>query len=138
MEHKFEVGSLSELPNFAMNLVKLFGNQRIILFKGEMGAGKTTLIKYVCQALGIEDPVNSPTFSIVNEYVMPDGEPLYHFDLYRIENTKELFELGFEEYFYSGYFCLIEWPENAGSLIPDDHMVVEIRVEDGKRLIMVR
>ncbi|MBI1287620.1 MAG: tRNA (adenosine(37)-N6)-threonylcarbamoyltransferase complex ATPase subunit type 1 TsaE [Flavobacteriales bacterium] len=101
-----------------------------------MGAGKTTLIKQFCQFLGIEDEVSSPTFSLVNEYESPIG-PVYHFDLYRIRSVEELFDIGYEDYFFSGYLCLVEWPEMASDIIPGNHISVKIRVENDQRIITV-
>jgi len=108
----------------------------IILFSGEMGAGKTTLIKQLCVALGIDDEVSSPTFSLVNEYGSPNG-PVYHFDLYRIRSVDELYDIGYEDYFFSGYLCMVEWPEMASELIPTEHVMVNIRVENDQRTITV-
>jgi tRNA threonylcarbamoyladenosine biosynthesis protein TsaE len=110
--------------------------QKIIVFSGEMGAGKTTLIKEFCTYLGVEDEVSSPTFSLVNEYHSNAG-PVYHFDLYRIRSVEELFDIGYEDYFFSGYLCLIEWPEMASDIIPNPHVSVNIRVENNQRLITV-
>ena len=107
-----------------------------MLFSGEMGAGKTTLIKQFCKHLGIDDEVSSPTFSLVNEYESSIG-PVYHFDLYRIRSEEELFDIGYEDYFFSGYLCLVEWPEMASGLIPEEHVMVNIRVTDGHRTIIV-
>ena len=104
----------------------------IIAFSGEMGAGKTTFIQALCRNLGISAEVNSPTFSLVNEYFTPEGDSIFHFDLYRIESPEELFDMGYEEYFYSGSLCLIEWPEKAGSLIPEDALKVSIVVGENE------
>lgn len=101
-----------------------------------MGAGKTTLIKQFCQFLGIEDEVSSPTFSLVNEYESNIG-PVYHFDLYRIRSVEELYDIGYEDYFFSGYLCLVEWPEMASEIIPENHISVRIRVENDQRIITV-
>ncbi|MCB9187360.1 MAG: tRNA (adenosine(37)-N6)-threonylcarbamoyltransferase complex ATPase subunit type 1 TsaE, partial [Flavobacteriales bacterium] len=99
-------------------------------------AGKTTLIKQFCQFLGIEDEVSSPTFSLVNEYESNIG-PVYHFDLYRIRSVEELYDIGYEDYFFSGYLCLVEWPEMASEIIPENHISVRIRVENYQRIITV-
>lgn len=101
-----------------------------------MGAGKTTLIKAFCKHLGVEDEVSSPTFSLVNEYEGRDGK-IYHFDLYRIQSEEELFDIGYEDYFFSGYLCLVEWPEMASGIIPQNHISVKIRVENDQRIITV-
>jgi tRNA threonylcarbamoyladenosine biosynthesis protein TsaE len=95
-----------------------------------MGAGKTTFIQALCRAMGIRQEVNSPTFSLVNEYFTENGDSVFHFDLYRIEDPDELFDLGYEEYFYSGKRCFIEWPEKASHLIPDEALMVRIEVEE--------
>jgi tRNA threonylcarbamoyladenosine biosynthesis protein TsaE len=98
----------------------------IWLFMGQMGAGKTTLIKAVCESMEVLDEVNSPTFSIVNEYLTRAGETLYHFDFYRLENEEEAYQIGAEEYFYSGNICLIEWGERVEGLLPDTFLRIDI------------
>lgn len=103
---------------------------------GEMGAGKTTFIQAICRQLGIEVEVNSPTFALVNEYFSPTGDSIYHFDLYRIESPDELFDMGYEEYFYSGSRCLIEWPEKARELIPESALWVHIEIGENKARII--
>ncbi|MEO8794046.1 MAG: tRNA (adenosine(37)-N6)-threonylcarbamoyltransferase complex ATPase subunit type 1 TsaE [Daejeonella sp.] len=124
-----------ELNKAAEELLKFAGRQRIFLFFGEMGAGKTTFIKSICKALGFQDSVSSPTYSIVNEY--PAKEALiYHFDFYRLKNEEEAYDIGFEEYLDSGNYCLIEWPERIESLWPENYIKVEIdETEDGSRQI---
>ncbi|RYE23393.1 MAG: tRNA (adenosine(37)-N6)-threonylcarbamoyltransferase complex ATPase subunit type 1 TsaE [Sphingobacteriaceae bacterium] len=102
--------------------------QKILLFYGEMGAGKTTFIKAFCAALGVEDTVSSPTFSIVNEYRYPEGI-IYHFDFYRLKNQTEALDLGVEEYLYSGEYCLIEWPEKIPDLLPENYIRINIEVQ---------
>lgn len=102
--------------------------QKNLLFYGEMGAGKTTFIKAFCAALGVEDTVSSPTFSIVNEYHYPDGV-IYHFDCYRLKNQTEALDLGVEEYLYSGEYCLIEWPEKIPDLLPENYLQINIEVQ---------
>ena len=95
-----------------------------------MGAGKTTLIQALCRVLGVATEVNSPTFSLVNQYLTPEGHSIFHFDLYRIEDPAELFDMGYEEYFYSGELCFIEWPEKASHLIPEEALIVKIKVRE--------
>ena len=130
------ISSLQELDDAASRFLELKGGASVIAFSGSMGAGKTTFIQAICRSLGVEAEVNSPTFSLVNEYFTPEGESIFHFDLYRIESPEELFDMGYEEYFYSGSLCLIEWPEKASSLIPEDALRVQIRVvENEVRLI---
>lgn len=112
----------------AKHLISSVKNQKILLFYGEMGAGKTTFIKAFCAALGVEDTVSSPTFSIVNEYQYPEGI-IYHFDFYRLKNQTEALDLGVEEYLYSGEYCLIEWPEKIPDLLPENYLQVNIEVQ---------
>lgn len=111
--------SLSEIDEVAKELLPQI-NSNIVLLNGEMGAGKTTLIKALCKALNCPDVVSSPTFSLINEYRTVDHKPLYHFDCYRIENEEEAYDFGAEEYLYSGHLCLIEWSENIQSLLPEN------------------
>ena len=94
-----------------------------------MGAGKTTFVKAICEELGVEDVITSPTFALVNEYTAGDGSPVYHFDFYRINDLREAFDFGYEEYFYSGDLCLVEWPEKIEQLLPDNTMTVRITVD---------
>lgn len=103
---------------------------RVWVFVGEMGAGKTTLIKELCAHLGVTDAMSSPTFSIVNEYRTTSGETVFHFDFYRIQKEQEALDIGAEEYFYSGHYCFIEWPERIPDLIPDKYAVVKITIDD--------
>jgi tRNA threonylcarbamoyladenosine biosynthesis protein TsaE len=111
---------------------------KIILFSGDMGAGKTTFIKALAKALGVKNTTSSPTFSLVNEYVGSDGKPLYHFDVYRIKSESEALDMGIDEYLYSGHWCLIEWPEKIPNLVPDPHTAVDLRaMADGSRRIDV-
>jgi tRNA threonylcarbamoyladenosine biosynthesis protein TsaE len=124
------VNGLSDLENAAMQVVKAIGDRKIVALYGQMGAGKTTLVKQICESLQVPDVVNSPTFSLVNEYLQPNGEPIYHFDFYRINKLEEAYDFGYEEYFYSGHLCLIEWPEIIDELIPDDAVKLHIKVVD--------
>lgn len=110
--------------------------EKVILFNGEMGAGKTTFIKFLCKKLGVQNPTSSPTFSLVNEYQTTTNELVYHFDMYRLKNQTEALDMGIDEYLYSGNWCFIEWAENISDLIPEKHSVITISVlNDGKRLI---
>lgn len=130
------IDSLKELDDAARSFLKEAGEVTVIAFSGEMGAGKTTFIQALCRQLGVTVEVNSPTFSLVNEYFTPEGDSIYHFDLYRIETPGELFDMGYEEYFFSGSLCLIEWPEKASELIPQNALRVSILIGDNEsRLI---
>ena len=130
------VGSLQELDGAARRFLEAAGDATVIAFSGELGAGKTTFIQAICRNLGITVEVNSPTFSLINVYFTPEGNSVFHFDFYRIETPDELFDMGYEEYFYSGSLCLIEWPEKAPGLIPGDALMVNIVVSENEtRLI---
>ncbi len=134
--HSLTVSNIEELPDAARAVLSLIGNHKVVAFYGTMGAGKTTLIKALCAAMGISATVNSPTFSIVNEYRRPTGEPVYHFDFYRINKIEEVYDFGYEEYFYSGQLCLIEWPELIEPLLPAGTLKLHINIEpDGRRSI---
>ncbi|MDB5123672.1 MAG: tRNA ((37)-N6)-threonylcarbamoyltransferase complex ATPase subunit type 1 TsaE [Mucilaginibacter sp.] len=130
-------GSIEQLPAIASEIISFAGNTRILLFYGDMGAGKTTLIKAMCEHLGVTDVVTSPTFSIVNEYAGA-GQKIYHFDFYRLKNQAEALDLGYEEYFYSDAWCFIEWPEKIPDLLPENYVRVNIQVmPDGSRHITI-
>lgn len=134
---KFECGSPDGLDAVASEIIRMNGDARIFTLTGQLGAGKTALVKSFCRMLGVNEDVTSPTFSILNEYAAGNGDPVYHFDLYRLKSTTELFDFGYEVYFYSGNYCFIEWPEIAGDLIPEGHVAVSIEVEDDVRHIKV-
>lgn len=119
--------SPADLAGTAASILAYAGANRILCFYGEMGAGKTTLIKTLCAQLGVDDAVTSPTFSIVNEYKGANG-PVFHFDFYRLSNQTEALDLGYEEYFDSGSYCFIEWPEKIAGLIPDQYTGIRIEV----------
>lgn len=121
--------SISELPSVASAIIKHSDNSRIFLFYGDMGAGKTTLIKALCEYLGTVEPVTSPTFSIVNEYAGSDNK-IYHFDFYRLKNETEALDMGYEEYFYSDAYCFIEWPEKIAGLLPEHYVSIQLKVID--------
>lgn len=127
-----EVHSLADLPVVAQQLSNFAGDQKVFIFEGDMGAGKTTFIKTFCATLGVADVVSSPTYSIVNEYESPNGS-VFHFDFYRIKDIREAYDLGYEEYFYGGGICLIEWPERVEELLPENYVKVEINVLDENR-----
>ncbi len=127
---------LKELPEIARKLVEQFAEERVFAFYGKMGAGKTTFIQSVCRVLGSDDTVTSPTFALINEYNTEKNGSVFHFDFYRIKNLEEVFDLGYEDYLYSGSYCLIEWPELIEPLLPEKVVKVKIEVEeDGSRKI---
>ena len=133
---KIEITSLKGLESAARQFVGSMGDRTVFAFYGKMGAGKTTFIRAVCEALGVQDVVNSPTFAIVNEYLSGAGEPIYHFDFYRVKKEQEALDIGFEDYVYSGHLCLMEWPELIENLLPDDTVRVCIEEqEDGSRIL---
>jgi tRNA threonylcarbamoyladenosine biosynthesis protein TsaE len=127
------VFTLDELELVAQKVIDQHPS-KVILFHGEMGVGKTTLIKQLCKTLGVTSTTSSPTFSLVNEYEKIDNQVVYHFDFYRLKNEMEALDMGADDYFYSGNWCFIEWAEKIPSLIPDEHAVIIIElVENGKR-----
>ena len=130
---EISIKDISQIDEAAQQFVSLIGSRRVFAFYGQMGAGKTTFIKAICEELGVDDVITSPTFAIVNEYSLPpvsfegDGSPstrsggaLFHFDFYRIQRLEEVYDMGYEDYFYSGDLCFIEWPELIDELLPDD------------------
>lgn len=127
---EFSIEHESELKEIAAALIEFSGDVKVWIFKGEMGAGKTTFIRYICSELGVLENVSSPTFSIINEYSRKNGQLIYHFDFYRIEKEQEAVDIGCEEYFYSGGICLIEWPEKILNLLPEEIIEIKI-VSDG-------
>lgn len=128
--------TLENIDKAASEFLKELGDRKIVAFYGSMGAGKTTFIKAICDVLGVTDTVNSPTFAIVNEYLAASGESVYHFDFYRIKKIEEAYDFGYEDYFYSGDLCLIEWPELIEELLPEDTVRVKIEeVDEGERLL---
>ncbi len=124
-----------QLPEVARQLLEAFPDERFFAFFGKMGVGKTTLIKALCARLGVEDNVCSPTFAIINEYSAANGEPVYHFDFYRLKDISEAYNIGYEEYFYSGYYCFTEWTEKVESLLPDRYLRLEMEEESGRRTL---
>ena len=131
---RIEIDSLSELPRVAEAVIEALDGRSVVLLRGGMGAGKTTLVSRIAALLGAEDTVTSPTFALVNQYEGPQCR-IYHFDFYRIDSIEEVFDLGYDEYFYSGDLCLVEWPEKIEPLIPDDAMVVRITAGDDEQRI---
>lgn len=117
-----------ELQEVARKLISNFGHIKVWCFDAEMGAGKTTLIKKVCEELGVEDEMSSPTFSIVNEYMTNDHSDIYHFDFYRLKDIEEAIDIGVEDYLFSENLCLLEWPEIIAPLLPDDYLQISIKL----------
>ncbi|WP_372947267.1 tRNA (adenosine(37)-N6)-threonylcarbamoyltransferase complex ATPase subunit type 1 TsaE [Mariniphaga sp.] len=133
------VTTIKALGRAAKKLINAFPDQRVFAFYGKMGAGKTTFIQAVCHELGTPDNVTSPTFALINEYKTDAGGSIFHFDFYRIKDLEEAFDLGYEDYFYSGNYCLIEWPEKIEPLLPQNVVEVKIDVqENGDRLISAK
>ena len=137
-EQIFHVNGVEELSEVSDFLISLRQEAEVIAFYGSMGAGKTTLIKNLCHRMGVTDEVNSPTFAIVNEYVTEEGEPVYHFDFYRIKKIEEAYDIGYDNYFYSGSLCLIEWPEMIESLLPEKYVRVDIMPGDSDKERVIR
>lgn len=123
---QFDITSLHDLPRAAEAIIANAGDGGVVAFFGEMGAGKTTLIKEICRQLGVSDTVTSPTFALVNHYVSGSGNDIFHFDFYRIDKPEEAFDLGYDEYFDSGSLCLVEWPEKIEGLLPPEALQVRI------------
>jgi tRNA threonylcarbamoyladenosine biosynthesis protein TsaE len=134
MSKKVIINGLSHIEEAAREFLSKKGDAPVIALYGEMGAGKTTFTKSLCKVLGVLDGVNSPTFTLINEYRTSDGETIYHFDFYRINKLEEAFDIGFEEFVESGNLCIIEWPEKIEQILPPDTLRVKISVlDDGKR-----
>ena len=132
------IESLDTIHDTARQFINQIGHRTVFAFNGKMGAGKTTFIKAICEVMGVQETVNSPTFSIVNEYEAADGRIIYHFDCYRITRVQEALDLGAEEYLYSGNLCFIEWSENIAPLLPDTTVNVDIQErEDGGRDVVM-
>lgn len=129
---EINVKGLEDLKEAASLIISSYPNDRIFLFYGTMGAGKTTLINELCQCLHVQDHTSSPTFSIVNEYASSNG-PIFHFDFYRLKSESEAFDFGYEEYFYSGNYCFVEWPEKIPNLLPTNAINVTIDIIDPQR-----
>ena len=125
-----QISSLSALHKVARLLLDSFPEGRVFAFYGSVGAGKTTFIKAICHELGSEDYVTSPTFALINEYTTKNSSVIYHFDFYRIKKIEEAFDLGYEDYIYSGNYCFIEWPEMIEQLLPAG--IVEVKIKEGE------
>ncbi len=137
MDMEIKINSLDSIHEAAKQFIAAMGDNTVFAFYGKMGAGKTTFIKAVCEELGVTDVINSPTFAIVNEYRSDEtGELICHFDFYRIKKLDEVYDMGYEDYFYSGALCFIEWPELVEELLPGNTVKVEIEEsEDGSRIM---
>ena len=139
---EINIQNLEHIREAARTFIENIGDHTVFAFYGKMGAGKTTFIKAICEELGVEDVITSPTFAIVNEYtphspLLTPHSPIYHFDFYRIKKLEEVYDMGFEDYFYSGSLCLIEWPELIEEVLPEDAVKVSIQEkEDGSRAIL--
>lgn len=135
---EINVNGLGDLPDVAEEILDALDGRNVVAFFGEMGAGKTTLIREICAKLGSEDVVTSPTFALVNRYDSAEGRPIFHFDFYRIERPEEAFDMGYEEYFDSEGLCLVEWSERIEELLPDDVMRVTIEpLSPTKRIVTI-
>lgn len=136
--HTITINSLDEYPKAAREFIRFMEKGRIFAFYGKMGSGKTTFIKSICEELGVEDTINSPTFAIVNEYEDREMNTIYHFDFYRIKSIAEVYNMGYEEYFYGGAYCFMEWPELVEELLPEETIKVYIEEnEDTTRTVRI-
>ncbi|WP_308223581.1 tRNA (adenosine(37)-N6)-threonylcarbamoyltransferase complex ATPase subunit type 1 TsaE [uncultured Prevotella sp.] len=134
---EIKINSLADINEAAKQFIENMGDGKVFAFYGKMGAGKTTFIKAICEELGVDDVITSPTFAIVNEYQSATtGDSIYHFDFYRIKKLEEVYDMGYEDYFYSGSLCFLEWPELIDDLLPDDATKVTIEATDnGGRVV---
>lgn len=137
MKHEVIIRGTKDLDRAAAEFLEKIGDNNLIAFFAPMGAGKTTFTTAICRALGVTDPVGSPTFAIVNEYMRADGEPMYHFDFYRINKLSEAMDIGLEDYLYSGCLCIMEWPENIEDLLPEETLMVRITVNPDQSRTLV-
>ena len=135
--NSIKIQDIEHIREAAREFIEHIGDHRVFAFYGKMGAGKTTFVKAICEELGVEDVITSPTFAIINEYTTsPNPQTIYHFDFYRIKKLEEVYDMGYEDYFYSGALCFIEWPELIEEILPDDAVRVNIsEQEDGSRLV---
>ncbi|WP_291858839.1 tRNA (adenosine(37)-N6)-threonylcarbamoyltransferase complex ATPase subunit type 1 TsaE [Marinilabilia sp.] len=138
MSRKLTIQSESDVERVAHEFMPLLKKHKVVAFYGNMGVGKTTFIKGLCRVMGVEGTVTSPSFALVNEYEGKEGETIFHFDFYRLKNVTEVFDMGYEDYFFSNHYCLIEWPEKVADVLPDDRLDVYIEEEeDGSRTLKV-
>ena len=134
--NSIKIQDIEHIREAAREFIQHIGDRRVFAFYGKMGAGKTTFVKAICEELGVEDVITSPTFAIINEYQVVGAQTIYHFDFYRIKKLEEVYDMGYEDYFYSGALCFIEWPELIEEILPDDAVRVSItEQEDNSRLV---
>ena len=133
---KIKIDSLSDLPQVAQAVIDSLDGRSVVVFRAGMGAGKTTFTTALCKVLGVTDPVGSPTFAIVNEYMRADGDPMYHFDFYRINKLSEAIEIGLYDYLDSGCLCIMEWPENIEDLLPEETLKISISINKDQSRIL--
>jgi len=126
-----QINSIESLDRSARQLLEAFPDNRIFAFYGEMGAGKTTIIKALCRVLKVNDITSSPSFGLIHEYASEKGESVYHFDFYRIETVEEIFDIGYEEYMFSGKYCFLEWPEMVETILPEETVRIALSVVEG-------
>ena len=135
---EIKITSLDHIHEAAKEFIAAMGDNTVFAFYGKMGAGKTTFTKAVCEELGVTDVINSPTFAIVNEYLTATGDSVFHFDFYRVKNIEEAMDFGYEEYFYSGNRCFIEWPEMVEPLLPENTLICKFsELADGRRELVI-
>ncbi|WP_294079563.1 tRNA (adenosine(37)-N6)-threonylcarbamoyltransferase complex ATPase subunit type 1 TsaE [Proteiniphilum sp. UBA5384] len=135
---QIEIRKLAALQSAARQFINQMGDRKVFAFYGSMGAGKTTFIKAICKELGVNETVGSPTFAIINEYKSGEGNPIFHFDFYRIHKLEEVFDFGYEDYLYSGHICFIEWPELVEQILPEDTVKLLIReTGNGSRILEI-
>ena len=138
---EIKIQDIEHIREAAREFIEHIGERRVFAFYGKMGAGKTTFVKAICEELGVDDVITSPTFAIINEYtpsslLLPPPSKIFHFDFYRIKKLEEVYDMGYEDYFYSGALCFIEWPELIEEILPDDAVRVSItEQEDGSRVV---
>ena len=133
----YEDYGLADLERIASDILDQYPDERIFIFRGELGAGKTSLIKEFCKLLGVNGDVSSPTFSLINEYNANNGTKIYHFDFYRLKNVEEAIDIGSEDYFFSGDYCLIEWPDLILSLLPETFIKLDFEFKEKKRSLTI-
>ena len=137
MKHEVTIRSIDDLDRAAAEFLEKIGDNSLVAFFAPMGSGKTTFATAICRVLGVTDPVGSPTFAIVNEYMRADGEPMYHFDFYRINKLEEAVEIGLYDYLDSGFLCMMEWPENVEELLPEETLKVYITINPDQSRTLV-